>query len=55
VAIFNLVLIDMKSMEIGFRVVAFLIVAVISLVGSLYYTNLRAKKKSEQDQEKLTS
>ena len=46
VAILNLLLIDMKSMETGFRVVAFLIVAVISLVGSLYYTNLKGKKKT---------
>lgn len=47
VAILYLVLIDMKNMEIGFRVVAFLIVAVISLVGSLYYTNLKGKRKGE--------
>jgi hypothetical protein len=45
VAVIYLLLIDMKHMEVGLRVVAFLIVAVISLVGSLYYTNLRAKKK----------
>jgi len=46
VAIAYLLLIDMKHMEVGLRVVAFLIVAVISLVGSLYYSNLRAKKKA---------
>jgi hypothetical protein len=45
VAILYLVAIDMKSMDIGFRVVAFLIVAVISLAGSLYYTNLKRKAK----------
>jgi len=47
-AILYLFLIDLKNMEIGFRVVAFLIVAVISLAGSLYYTNLKVKKKSEK-------
>jgi hypothetical protein len=51
VAILYLFLIDLKNMEVGFRVVAFLIVAVISLVGSLYYTNLKAKKKTGKDQD----
>lgn len=51
VAILYLVLIDMKNMEVGFRVVAFLIVAVISLAGSLYYTNLKVKKKAERDRD----
>jgi hypothetical protein len=38
-------------MEVGFRVVAFLIVALISLVGSLYYTNLKVKKKAGKDRD----
>lgn len=46
VAIGYLFLIDLKNMEIGFRVVALLIIALISLVGSLFYTNLKRKKKS---------
>jgi hypothetical protein len=48
VAIVYLFLIDLKNMGIGFRVVALLIIAMISLVGSLFYTNLKAKKKSDR-------
>ncbi|TSA35521.1 MAG: hypothetical protein D4R64_09630 [Porphyromonadaceae bacterium] len=51
VAILYLFLIDLKNMEVGFRVVAFLIVAMISLAGSLYYTNLKVKKKPEKDRD----
>jgi hypothetical protein len=46
IAIVYLFLIDLKNMEIGLRVVALLIIALLSLVGSLYYTNLKAKKKT---------
>jgi hypothetical protein len=46
-AICYLFLIDLKTMDIGFRVIALLIVAAITLSGSLYYTNQRRKKKSD--------
>jgi hypothetical protein len=50
-AIIHLFLVDMKHMEAGFRVVAFLVVALISLGGSIFYTSLRTKKKAERESE----
>lgn len=40
----HLFFIDLGQMEIGYRVIAFLVFAIISLGGSLYYTK-RIRKK----------
>lgn len=48
VTTFYLFLVDLKNMETGFRVVAFLCLALVCLGASLYYTR-KLRKKSKQE------
>ena len=51
-AIIYLFLFDLKTMDIGFRVVALLIVAAITLGGSLYYTNSRRRRAGDEEEDR---
>ncbi len=51
-AIFYLFLFDLKTMDVGFRVVALLIVAAITLGGSLYYTNIRRRRTISEEEDR---
>jgi hypothetical protein len=51
-AIFYLFLFDLKTMDVGFRVVALLIVAAITLGGSLYYTNSRRRRSISEEEDR---
>ena len=44
--IFLLFVVDLASLQVGYRVLAFLFLAIISLAASVYYTK-RLRKKSE--------
>ncbi len=51
-AIFYLFLFDLKTMDVVFRVVALMIVAAITLAGSLYYTNIRRRRSGNDEEDR---
>ena len=44
-------MVDLAKLEVGYRVVAFLILAVVLFAGSLYYTKSFRKKKAQSSEE----